>query len=1298
MKKKALLPIVLFLCACAGAWAQTDTRWGDLGNGTYANPVLLADYSDPDVIRVGKKYYMTCSEFHFMGMPVLESDDMVNWRIVGQIYSRIDQEKFDTMSGYADGTWAPALRFHDGKFWMFVCMPNTGLYMSTAAKPEGPWTPLYHVKEVRGWEDPCPFWDDDGKAYLGHSVLGAGPIILHRMSPDGKQLLDDGQKIYEGPVAEGTKFLKRNGYYYLSIPEGGVSTGWQMVLRSKNIYGPYEGRRCLEMGSTNVNGPHQGAVVDTPDGQWWFYHFQSHSPQGRVLHLQPVVWQPDGFPLIGQDYDGNGVGEPVKVWTKPAMGKRSKPSAPQASDRFRRQSLSPQWAWNHNPVDSCWSLKERKVWLTLRAMKADEIRKARNCLTQKIMGYTGEATVKLDNSAMTVGQRAGMVSLGRVRYAAGVEATADGTKHLYVERDGKATLLDAVPDKGKGILYLRLTIDDVKNTHRFSYSLNGKDFTPIGDEFPEHDADWKGYRVGLFTYATEHPGGTAWFTDFSYLFDGPGQKRKAVGWPVFLIGALIVCVFFARHTLKTHLFGDSKLKSRHLNRTAGALIACLLIPTSVWADDIQGKLQELPVFDELASTRTPFDWLIHPERSEAGVYRTADGQSIVLANAMVWRTLRLVPNLATTDLVNRMTGERMLRFVEAEGSLTIDGKRYLIGGLKGQEERGYLLDEWIERMQPADSAFQLTGFEVRDLEPTIQWKRSRWVLNDKDATGKEVVFTLKGSGPTEDITVRLSVCIYDRLPVMRKSFIVENGSSHTITIEAFEAERLNLFEPDSPVESYAEMASYMLPNMHVETDFACGGFRADQSGISVKWLKDRNYTSQRNYSLNTPCVLQVTAPVGPDQRIGPGGTFSSMHVWEMLFDSYDRERKGLFTRRFYSQVAPWSTENPIFLHLTSTDPAVVRRAVDQCAECGYEMIIISFGSGLNMEDISEENVQRFKALVDYAHSKGIEMGCYSLLASRRVSEEVDCINPTTGKTGGMRFGNSPCLSTTWGEEYFHKLKQFMHRTGMTCLEHDGSYPGDVCASTEHAFHRGLADSQWTQYQRIASFYHELAAEGIYTNVPDFYIMNGTTKSGIGYRETNWSLPRERQIIHARQLNFDCTWDRPSGYLWSFIPLVQYHGGGAAATLEPLSEHLYEYRMHMVQNYGAGVQACYRGPRLYDTDETREMVQEVIAWYKKYRRILNSDIIHLRKPDARDWDGMMHVSPWEKEKALALLYNPLNEDITRQVTLPLYYTGLVGKARIREKEGKPRTCKLDKDGNVTLTVQIPARGYTWFIVE
>ena len=220
-------------------------QWGDQGNGTYINPVLNADFSDPDVIRVGDKYYMVASDFHFIGMQVLESDDMVNWRYVSQIYSRFDEPGWDDNKRYAGGSWAPAIRHHNGRFYVYFCTPDEGLYMSTAEEVCGPWSPLHLVKRIEKWEDPCPLWDDDGQAYLGRSRHGAGPIIVHRMSPDGRQLLDDGVTVYTGPVAEGTKFLKRNGYYYLIIPEGGVGQGCQTVIRSRNIYCPYEKRVLL---------------------------------------------------------------------------------------------------------------------------------------------------------------------------------------------------------------------------------------------------------------------------------------------------------------------------------------------------------------------------------------------------------------------------------------------------------------------------------------------------------------------------------------------------------------------------------------------------------------------------------------------------------------------------------------------------------------------------------------------------------------------------------------------------------------------------------------------------------------------------------------------------------------------------------------------------------------------------------------------------------------------------------------------------------------------------------------------
>ena len=714
-------------------------------------------------------------------------------------------------------------------------------------------------------------------------------------------------------------------------------------------------------------------------------------------------------------------------------------------------------------------------------------------------------------------------------------------------------------------------------------------------------------------------------------------------------------------------------------------------------DCLRGKINRLPLWEALPSDKTTFDWLLTPEKSEAGIYRSADGKGIVIANGMVSRTFRVMPNLATVGYTNRMLGESMLRAVSGEGTLWIDGKKWNIGGLAGQPERGYLKAEWIDEMKTLPQSFVVEDFSVKPLEETIRWARHRWALNKEAATGKEIIFTLRGEKELKDVIVNVHFAIYDRIPVIRKWFEVQNQSGLPINVDRFQLERLAFAEPESL--SDGDPSLFLLPNIHVESDYACAGaFTERATDITEHWVADPEYTSQRSYLLQTPCILEVAPQIGPDQRIISKGTFRSFSVYEMPFDSYDRERKGLFTRHFYRTVAPWTTQNPIFMHLTSSDPAVVRRAVDQCAETGYEMIILSFGSGANAEDISEANIAKFKELVDYAKSKGIEMGCYALLASRWISDEVDVINPKTGKRGGMRFGSSPCLCSEWGYEYFEKIKTFFEKTGMTCFEHDGSYPGDVCASTTHAHHKGLADSQWNQFHKITELYHWMCEQGIYLNVPDFYFLNGSTKVGIGYRETNWSLPRDRQLIHTRQLNYDCTWERVPSSLWSFVPLVEYHGGGKAATLEPLSEHLYEYKTLMMQNYGAGVQACYRGPRLYDTPETKQVVVEVIDWYKKYRRILNSDIIHLRKPDAQDWDGLMHVDPQGKEKGLAMFFNPTDREMTREIELPLYYTGLKDKARVREQEGEARTYTLDRAYNIRLTVKIPAGGYTWFVIE
>jgi len=493
----AYLTAVLTALALAAPFALAAERplaWGDQGDGTYANPVLHADYSDPDVIRVGADFYLVASDFHFVGVQVLHSRDLVNWRIVGQVFDRLTiAPKYDQMLGYAQGTWAPSLRHHDGIFYLYVCAPHDGLMRWTAKNPAGPWTGSV-VKLVDRWEDPCPFWDDDGQAYLVRGAVGAGPIILHKMSADGSQLLDDGVEIYRGPVAEGPKLFKRRGWYYLSLPEGGVDQGGQIILRSRQLFGPYERREVLPAGS-----PHQGGIVELDNGESWFLSFKSTGHFGRVVHLNPVHWGEDDWPVFGDR------GQPVTTHRKPAL-----PAAPlahpQRSDDFADSALAPQWQWNHNPLASAWSLTARPGWLRVAGQPADSLQFARNTLTQKLWGPAGAATVKLDVSHLGVGQRAGLAFMcGKIFNPVGLVVDADGTKRVFWS-DGIGPVVT------KDTVYFRGTYDGP--VARVQYSFDGKTFGNVGDSIPLKFSQWKGARLALFSYGPV--GGHADFDFFDY--------------------------------------------------------------------------------------------------------------------------------------------------------------------------------------------------------------------------------------------------------------------------------------------------------------------------------------------------------------------------------------------------------------------------------------------------------------------------------------------------------------------------------------------------------------------------------------------------------------------------------------------------------------------------------------------------------------------------------------------------------------------------------------------------------------
>jgi len=536
--------------------------------------------------------------------------------------------------------------------------------------------------------------------------------------------------------------------------------------------------------------------------------------------------------------------------------------------------------------------------------------------------------------------------------------------------------------------------------------------------------------------------------------------------------------------------------------------------------------------------------------------------------------------------------------------------------------------------------------------------------------------------------------LYDGIPCYAKWLTVSNGTGRPVRVDRFTSELLAVVERTAEVDELS--AGNITPALHVETDQAFGGMMAQGANRrSCRWRADPAYETQVNYERKTPCLLEVGPEVGPAEAVPPGGVFESFRAWVMPLETEERERAGLAVRRLYRTVTPWVTENPLMMHVRYADWKTVTNAVAQCAAVGFEMVILTFGSGFDLEDTRPQTLEQARRLAEFGRRHGIEIGTYSLLASRQVGGGNDVVMPA-----GQRpvFGHSPCLGSAWGIGYFQRLRAFYEQSGFTLLEHDGSYPGDVCASTNHPGHRGLEDSRWAQWSTIAGFYRWCREQGIYLNVPDHYFFCGSSKTGMGYRESNWSLPREQQVLHTRQNIYDGTWQKTPSMGWMFVPLTEYHGGGAAATIEPLGEHLDHYERMLVSNLALGVQACYRGPRLYDTEATRAMVKRWVDWFKAHRDILESDLIHGRRADGRDVDWMLHVNPALREKGLLVVFNPLDEPVARTLRVNLYYTGLTNRVRVREGDGQARVMTLDRAYAIELPVRIPARGMQWYVME
>ncbi|HLA94441.1 MAG TPA: glycoside hydrolase 43 family protein, partial [Pyrinomonadaceae bacterium] len=469
--------------------------------------------SDPDVVRVGSDFYMTASSFNAVpGLPILHSNDLVNWRIINHVFR--EQEPLDVFRKpqHGNGVWAPSIRFHQGEFYIYYGDPDFGIYVTKAKDPAGEWSKPLLIKEAKGWIDPCPLWDDDGNAYLVHAYAGSRSgikslLVVNRMNKEGTRILDEGVMVFDGhekhPTVEGPKFHKINGYYYISTPAGGVATGWQLVLRSKNIYGPYEEKIVLAQGKTAINGPHQGALVDTPTGKWWFLHFQDRAAYGRIAHLQPTVWK-NGFPVIGSDPDGDGTGEPVLKFKKPNVGRSFPIATPQDSDEFTDARIGPQWQWHAN-AEARWAFPfpQRGVLRMFSVQNPEEYKNLwdlPNLLLQKFPAEEFTATAKIKLEPRFEGERFGLVVMGLDYSLLGV--TYKGGK-LFVSQatskdadKGSAEIESSSIDLASKEFYLRVVVaKDAICT--FSFSMDGTNFKTVGVAFKAREGRWVGAKAGF---------------------------------------------------------------------------------------------------------------------------------------------------------------------------------------------------------------------------------------------------------------------------------------------------------------------------------------------------------------------------------------------------------------------------------------------------------------------------------------------------------------------------------------------------------------------------------------------------------------------------------------------------------------------------------------------------------------------------------------------------------------------------------------------------------------------------------
>lgn len=517
MKFNLISTLTFLLLLCRLSLSGQQVWVPDQGDGTYKNPIIFADYSDPDICQVGDDFYMTSSSFNAIpGLPILHSTDLVNWTLINHALAPNVDGYFD-IPQHGNGVWAPCIRYHEGTFYIYWGDPDRGIFRVSAKDPAGKWSAPVLVKKAYGNIDPSPLWDDDGKVYMVHAFAHSragikSTLQVVELTKEGDEILDKGRIVVDGhdvhPTLEGPKFYKRNGYYYIFAPAGGVPTGWQVVFRSKDVHGPYEHKIVLAQGGTAVNGPHQGGWVELSNGESWFVHFQDVDEYGRIVHLQPVMWE-DDWPVVGVDDDRDGIGEPVASFRKPTVRGVSKRKEPQTTDAFEEPTLGLQWQWNANPRPHWYQLGEGALKLHALYQPQLNLWNQPNVLTQKLPAPAFEAVTKMNASNLKHGEKSGLLIFGRDYAGIQVKRLGKGLSLSYVEcakadQQREEHNMSVQNLQSNNTIWLKVMVDT--GVAHFFFSLDGENFSQIGESFNMKEGKWVGAKLALFATREKETG------------------------------------------------------------------------------------------------------------------------------------------------------------------------------------------------------------------------------------------------------------------------------------------------------------------------------------------------------------------------------------------------------------------------------------------------------------------------------------------------------------------------------------------------------------------------------------------------------------------------------------------------------------------------------------------------------------------------------------------------------------------------------------------------------------------------